>query len=131
MKKTLAIILTLALSVLALASCGKTKPPRIQSESWKLIAVYEGDTEIKLNGELTAEGGEFTFTDTTNGVIYVGTYSERDEFSPTAAEYRISIERDKGRALISVGENAEGETTTTLSMIIKDYTLVFTPAVEE
>lgn len=131
MKKTLAIILLFALSVLAFASCSKTSPPRIQSKSWKLIAAYDDETEIKLEGELTAKGSEFTFTDTTNGVIYVGALSDRERFSPTATEYRITIERDKGRAVVSVGENGAGETIATLSLMVKDYTLVFTPEVEE
>ena len=129
MKKALALILALTLLVLPLASCNK--PPKIQDEVWKLVAVYENDTEIERNGVLTAEGGEITFTDTTGGVIYVGTYSDRDEFSPTAADYRIVIERAKGRAVVSMGENANGESVTTLSLIIGDYTLEFIPDVTE
>ena len=123
MKKTLALLLVFSLLAISLCACAKT--PKIQKKTWKLSAVVTDETEITLEGSLTAKRGTITFTDATNGKTYTGSYSDRDEFSPTASDYRITLEGVKGRALIAVGQNVNGDPITTLSLIVGAYTLVF------
>lgn len=125
MKKTLALLLSFILVTLSLVACGNI--PRIQKYDWELFSVTKGDEEINICGTLTAGGGKITFTDTTNEESYKGTYSDRDEFSPTAADYRITLARMPGRALVAVGENSKGETVTNLTLFIGEYTLLFVP----
>ena len=125
MKKTLALLLAFVLIALSLTACGNTM--KIQKSTWSLYSVANGDEDIPLDGTLTARLGKLTFKDRTNDKTYTGTYEDRDEFSPTAADYRVSLDTARGRALISVGENEKGETITTLTLLLGDYTLVFLP----
>ena len=125
MKKTLALLLSFILVTLSLVACGNI--PRIQKYDWELSSVTKGDEEINICGTQTAGGGKLTFTDTTYDDTYTGTYSDRDEFSPTSADYHITLDRVNGRAVIAVGENSKGETVTNLTLFIGDYTLLFVP----
>ncbi len=125
MKKTLALLLSFILVTLSLVACGNT--PRIQKYDWELFSVTKGEEEIHITGTLTAGGGKLTFTDTKYEDTYKGTYSERDEFSPTSADYHITLDHVKGRALVTVGENIKGETVTNLTLFVGDYVLIFVP----
>lgn len=125
MKKALALLLSFTLLALSLTACNKT--PKIQKWTWELISVDRDGVMIDIEGRLTAKRGTLTFTDETNAKIYTGTYSDRDEFSPTASDYRITMERAKGHALIVIGENADGESVTNLSLTLGDYSLLFVP----
>lgn len=137
MKKTIAFLLALLLICFSATACGQL---RIQSESWSFVIATQGEavTHVApayldstlggtptLEGTLTAGGGEFTFTDKTNGKTYTGTYEDREEVNPNAVDYRITVGRTRGRALISNGLTESGKETTTLTLYLGNYTLLF------
>ena len=142
MKKTLALLLCLALVTLSLFSCGGA--PRIQKETW-IFAVAVVDNNIThvspahtdaapkgtpvIECTLTAKGGAITITDETNEKTYTGTYSDREKINPSAADYRITFGRKKGKAVTSRGLNISGtKETRTLTLYIDGYEILFAAA---
>ena len=125
MKKILAILLVFALLALSLIACGNT--PKIQKYTWEFLSATKNDEPVVIVGKLTAKGGDLTLVDEWRNETYTGTYSGREEFSPTAADYDITLNGTKGRAVLTVGENNKGETVANLTFYLGDYTLVFVP----
>ena len=118
MKKTLAILLVFALLALSLIACGNT--PKIQKYTWEFLSATKNDEPVVIVGKLTAKGGDLTLVDEWRNETYTGTYSGREEFSPTAADYDITLNGTKGRAVLTVGENNKGETVANLTFYLGD-----------
>ena len=143
MKKNLSILFLLTVILSLLVGCG-SMPPKIDRGTWELSYVLgENDAVLFVSSErapllsedavplleatLTAKGGDFTITDTTNGKTYTGTYSDIDVMSPDAVDYKVKMGKTKGRALALIGYDEEKNPVYTLSITVGDYTMVFVP----
>ncbi|MBE6655766.1 MAG: hypothetical protein E7609_02710 [Ruminococcaceae bacterium] len=136
MKKALAILLALLLSLSCLFACSAA--PKINKESWALVSVTKNEDFLyiassyadaapgvpTLDCTLTANRGSFTITELASGKTYTGTYGEREELG-IVAEYTITVENRQGNALVSHSEDEDGNLLTTLVLHLGDYALLF------
>ena len=144
MKKLFSLCLLLTVTLSLLMGCG-SMPPKIDRGDWALSYVLDEKDNILfvsserapllsdsenhpiLEATLSAKGGDFTITDTTNGKTYTGTYSDIDVMSPDAVDYKVKMGKTKGRALVLIGYDEEEDPVYTLSITVGDYTMVFVP----
>ncbi len=136
MKKTLAILLAFILLSLSLAACSGA--PKINKETWSLATVTENETLVyvaskyasaapsvpQLDCTLTAKRGSLTITENETDKTYTGTYTDADDME-TATDYRITVGKAKGQALVAYSEDTDGNPITTLTLYIKDYVILF------
>lgn len=82
------------------------------------------DQAEEIDMVCSAEKGQLTLTDRTNGKIYSGTYSVKDS-SAEATIYDITMGEAKGMAVVSDTKYHDGSQVGTLILSFEDYAISF------
>lgn len=75
----------------------------------------------------SASRGTLILTDNESGERYEGLFSDRQEYSPEATGYSVTLDGKKGTALLQQFMNTEEQITRSLSITVGKTILVFYP----
>lgn len=135
------ILLLLAIFLLFLIGCNNENIHRIEEYNWVMTSVQSmnADGQAIAFGErgsstlssaklieltCTAENGQITLIDQTNGKTYEGTY-KRTQTDPQSAIYKVVINGKEGHAVVAMTSYHDGNQEPTLVINFGEYTINF------
>ena len=144
MKRTISIIILIAILTITLSACGMGNP-KIEDYEWKMRTVISNDIELADSDEvvlavgkpdeiypnakivdltLVAKDGKLTITDATNSKTYEGTYKVVKK-TPDGIDYEITIDGKNGYATVAMTKYYEGAEAPTLPINLGSHSIYF------
>ena len=101
----------------------------------KVLSLYGGDeslprvdcTLVAKTAFLSSSQGKLVLTDNESGESYEGSFADREEYSPEATGYSITLGGKSGTALLQQFMDGNGEITRSLAVTLGKTILVFYP----